>query len=291
MSAPSSPNFARVLELLADQSTGALSTQDQLELDSLMAGLSDQERASALVEQDRLQNAAAEALALMMSRDRSSQVSASLRDRLLASGMAEIGGAAGPAPASPARATAGAAPRPLNLPAIFGWFAAAAAITFAVVMYQNRPQALVTPPTPSIFALRDELLQKPGTVKAAWTPVAAKEIAGEVAWNQDLQTGYLRLKGLPENDPAKSQYQLWIFDKGRIEPQHAGDILKQNPIDGGVFDITTAQKDPATGDYIVRINAKLKVFDPAAFAVTSERPGGVVVTTRETLQALAPLGG
>jgi hypothetical protein len=31
----------------------------------------------------------------------------------------------------------------------------------------------------------------------------------------------MRLKGLPENDPTKlAQYQLWIFDKGRIEPEH-----------------------------------------------------------------------
>jgi hypothetical protein len=62
-------------------------------------------------------------------------------------------------------------------------------------------------------------------------------------------------------------------------------------VDGGVFDIAAAQKDPATGDYIVPIDAKLKVFDPGAFAVTAERPGGVVVTSRQTIQALAPVGG
>jgi hypothetical protein len=297
MSDSFSPNFARVLELLADQSAGMLSDAEQRELAQLMASLNDRERAAALIEQDRLQNAAAEALALMMSRDREAKVSASLRDRLIASGMAELGSrgtSSASQPETTTRPAGNAAPtsdRPFNFAAALGWLTAAAAIVIAFVVYGSRPQTPPVTPAPTTIALRDELLKQPGTVTAAWSPVAATQIAGDVVWNAQLQKGYLRFKGLPENDPTKEQYQLWIFDKGRIDPDHAGDLLKQNPIDGGVFDIAAAQKDPVTGDYIVPIDAKLKVFDPGAFAVTAERPGGVVVTSRQTIQALAPVGG
>ncbi|HLO39982.1 MAG TPA: hypothetical protein VK176_03095, partial [Phycisphaerales bacterium] len=102
MSDSFSPNFARVLELLADQSAGMLSQAEQGELTQLLAGLDDREKAAALVERDRLQNAAAEALALMMSRDASAKVSTALRDRLIAAGMAELG-ARGTAPAAEVR--------------------------------------------------------------------------------------------------------------------------------------------------------------------------------------------
>lgn len=287
MSASSSPGFDRVLELLADQSTGPLASQDQAELDTLMAGLDDAQRAAALIERDRLQNAAAEALAVMMSVDRPRQVTPALRDRLLASGLAELGQSEAP------RATPIAPPRTAGLFGVFGWLAAAAALVLAWSIYQGRSPAERQGPVPqqSVFAQRLNLLARQGTVTASWTPVAAKDVQGDVAWNAELQEGFLRLKGLAANDPAKFQYQLWIFDKGRIEPQHNNDVLKQNPVDGGVFDVSEAQKDPATGDYIVPIHAALKVFDAAAFAITSERPGGVVVTTRETIQALAPVGG
>jgi DNA/RNA-binding domain of Phe-tRNA-synthetase-like protein len=62
------------------------------------------------------------------------------------------------------------------------------------------------------------------------------------------------------------QYQLWIFDKGR------GAYSTKTAVDGGVFDV-----DTATGDVIVPIDAKLEIFEPTLFAVTTEPPGGVVV--------------
>jgi hypothetical protein len=47
-------------------------------------------------------------------------------------------------------------------------------------------------------------------------------------------------------------------------------------VDGGVFDV------PANaGEVIIPIRAALMVRKPAAFAVTLEKPGGVVVSGRE----------
>ena len=71
------------------------------------------------------------------------------------------------------------------------------------------------------------------------------------------------LTGMPVNDPATSQYQLWVVD-----PERDG-----NPVDGGVFDIP-----PGVSTVVIPIDAKLAVNDPVAFAITREQPGGVVVS-------------
>ena len=71
----------------------------------------------------------------------------------------------------------------------------------------------------------------------------------------------------------ETQYQLWIFDAKQDE---------RYPIDGGVFDV-----DPQSGDVIVPIRAKLHVVDPKMFAVTVEKPGGVVVSSRDRIALLA----
>jgi len=72
------------------------------------------------------------------------------------------------------------------------------------------------------------------------------------------------------------QYQIWIFDGARD---------KRFPVDGGVFDV------PAnTTDVVIPIRAELMVHKPAAFAVTVEKPGGVVVSGREHVVALGATG-
>ena len=76
---------------------------------------------------------------------------------------------------------------------------------------------------------------------------------------------------MPPNDPSQEQYQLWIIDPER----------DAEPIDGGVFDVASS------GEVVVPIQAKLKVLKPAAFAITIEKPGGVVVSTQERLPLLA----
>jgi anti-sigma-K factor RskA len=82
----------------------------------------------------------------------------------------------------------------------------------------------------------------------------------------------MRFTDLPKNDSSKETYQLWIFDEAQDE---------KTPIDGGTFDVT------ADGEVIVPINAKLVPRNTKAFAVTIERPGGVVVSKREKIVALA----
>ena len=112
----------------------------------------------------------------------------------------------------------------------------------------------------------------------AWKPTndpAGQNVHGEIVWSNKLQSGFMRFAGLPKNDPKQRQYQLWIFDANQDD---------KYPIDGGVFDV-----DSTSGDVIVPIHAKLKVVSPKMFAVTEEKPGGVVVSAREHLVALAQI--
>lgn len=99
------------------------------------------------------------------------------------------------------------------------------------------------------------------------------EDTGSIAWDTVSQTGFMRLNRLPVNDPSVQQYQLWIIDPERDDA----------PIDGGVFDIADA------GETFIPIDARLKVLSPAGFAVTIEKPGGVVVSDQSRLPLLALL--
>lgn len=94
---------------------------------------------------------------------------------------------------------------------------------------------------------------------------------GTVAWDSKSQTGFMSFEGLPKNDAAVQQYQLWIIDPKRDD----------KPIDGGVFDIVDS------GRSLVPIRAKLAVIEPAGFAITVEKPGGVVVSDQSRLPLLA----
>ncbi|MBX3293443.1 MAG: anti-sigma factor [Acidobacteria bacterium] len=169
----------------------------------------------------------------------------------------------------------------------FGWLgwaaAAAASIALALNLFVYRPatpevakQEPPAQPQPITPAdLRAQLLTAPNAVKAEWSAGNVKEIAqitGDVVWSDDKQTGYMRFRGLPVNDANKEQYQLWIFEDAKLEA---------HPKDGGVFDVT------ADGEVIVPINAKLLTKSPKVFAITIEPPGGVVVSKREKIAALA----
>ncbi len=169
----------------------------------------------------------------------------------------------------------------------FGWAAAAmACIALALNLWFTRPQPSVevaqnkppvdTPRSLSPSELRDQMLKAAtGTIKAAWTIGNVKEltqVVGDVVWSDDSQKGYMRLQGLPANDVAKETYQLWIFDK----TQDAA-----TPIDGGTFDVKS------DGEVVIPINAKLKAQGPQMFAITIEKPGGVVVSKRGKIAAIA----
>ena len=53
------------------------------------------------------------------------------------------------------------------------------------------------------------------------------------------------------------------------------------PVDGGVFDVNS------NGEVVVAITPKLRVNDLGMFAVTVEKPGGVVVSKRERIVVTA----
>ena len=189
--------------------------------------------------------------------------------------------------------------------AIAGWVAAAACLALAIGAFARRtppspvallptgtmPSTRLTVPTSSAPTpvatqlaaltpgeLRDKLLAAEGTARAEWTPTKdplGKSATGEVVWNKDQQKGAMRFRGLAKNDPSRAQYQLWIFDKTRDE---------KYPVDGGVFDV-----DSDTGDVVVPIRATLPVSAPVLFAVTLERPGGVVVSKRDRIVVTAKM--
>ncbi len=123
---------------------------------------------------------------------------------------------------------------------------------------------------------RADLLAHGGDARAlAWTATAdatARGASGDVVWSTAKQRGYMRFVGLAANDPKAWQYQLWIFDRTRDQAF---------PVDGGVFDVSSS------GEVIVAISPKLHVDDATLFAVTVERPGGVVVSKRERIVVTA----
>ncbi len=125
-----------------------------------------------------------------------------------------------------------------------------------------------------IQARAELIANAPDPIQVVWdkgTTPFEKEVSGDVVWSNALQKGFMRFVGMPVNDRTIQQYQLWIIDPLRDD----------KPIDGGVFDVTSE------GEVIVPIDAKLKVINPAAFAVTIEKPGGVVVSDQKRLPLLA----
>ncbi|QDV29862.1 Anti-sigma-K factor rskA [Planctopirus ephydatiae] len=153
------------------------------------------------------------------------------------------------------------------------WFVSALCLMFAVFTWiNNRPAEIVRP---DVAQRRAELLTaNQGLVQARWSPgpTPSEGATGDVVWSASQQQGFMRFRGLPVNTPSQEQYQLWIFARNQSDT---------TPIDGGVFDITS------TEEVVIPINAKLYVQDAYMFAVTIEKPGGVVVSSRERLPLLA----
>lgn len=264
-----SPDQERLLHLLAGRALGDLGHEESHELDLVLAKLSQSEASSARRVVAELESLKGSMLVGWdAGESMQSNLSPELRGRILNAGrsMLKDGGSS-----SPVRGDM----RPREG---IAWFLTAASVALAVFAW-NRPEALVAP-VPS-WRARQELLQQPDSTKLAWSSTDdpdAKGVSGDVVWNSQQQRGYMRFKNLAANDPRLQQYQLWIFDKGR-----EGDF----PVDGGVFDINSASKDPSTGDLVVPIAPKLAIRNPAMFAVTMELPGGVVVTKKERLLLLA----
>ncbi len=186
----------------------------------------------------------------------------------------------------------------VDLGRYLGWMAAAVALIALGVVLSRQPESQVSgalpaqppsaTPTPDAGAptaaptppeRRASLLGREGTVTLDWSATkdeAAQGASGDVVWSTAQQEGYMRFKGLQPNDPERSQYQLWIFAKGQDE---------RYPVDGGVFDVGSS------GEVVVAIDPKIHVDAPTLFAITVEKPGGVVVSKRERIVLTAAAGG
>ncbi len=131
-------------------------------------------------------------------------------------------------------------------------------------------------------ANRRQLLEMPDTVRIAWAPfdlpdapAEQGDVTGDVVWNDELETGYLRFVGLDVNDPDIEQYQVWVIDERGMEQK----------VSGGVFDAT------AEGEVIVPIRPGIDVRRVALFAVTIEEPGGTWVPDLGRRVVVAPRDG
>jgi hypothetical protein len=278
----------KLRDLLCDKAVFGLSDEEAKELESLTAG------ANGDLDEHTFQLAAA---AFLLAETNVEPMPAHLEARLLKAAEAHFGGSANDSALhesihdQPTRNFQWSEPRAKR--SFFDWFgwAAAAAACVALVgtifFYQNRIselQARVSQLTPTpvveetLAQKRDRLLAEAGDVKRAqWTKgnvPGTETVTGDVVWSDAKQQGYMTFRGLPVNDANREAYQLWIFEDAKLE---------ELPKDGGVFNVTSE------GEVIVPIDPKLRTIDPKAFAVTIEKPGGVVRSSREKIALLAPV--
>jgi len=270
--------------------SGPMDRQEKLLVDRALDGLPEEEareldQLGATGEESFDYAAAAAALAALDPAADAEKLPEALAERVLADAARRTAWAAPPR-ASTRPWTAVRRPR-WDRGRATGWIAAAAAAVVAILGWTRSPRVVervqvveVRPPPPrepTAAERRAALLSDASDVRtAAWSAgadPAAKGATGDVVWSPSRQQGYLRIRGLAANDPRVLQYQLWIIDAKRDAAQ---------PVDGGVFDVVD-------GEVVIPIRAAIRVFEPKLFAVTVERPGGVVVSKRERMVLTAAL--
>jgi hypothetical protein len=280
MTSISSSDEQQILELLAGQVLGDLSPTEQAEL----AAIDTSAYASAL---EDLEKTAAAAHLAFVDQTGIEEMPSSIRlivrsgaEKVMQAGKSHTQPSAGSIGPSPTvQSSAEEVPSvqrkgtPISLRECLAWAACAASMLLAFGIWQSSQPETVQ--TLSLAAARDQLVeQAPDLMQIGWTPGSTpfdNPVAGDVVWSNARQEGFMRFEAMPANDPTVEQYQLWIIDPERDD----------EPIDGGVFNI------PESGEVIVPIQAKLRVVKPAAFAVTIEKPGGVVVSDQSRLPLLA----
>lgn len=273
----------KLRDLLADRATVGLSEEEASQLDELL-GSSDEAESFELA-----------AAAIALAETKMEPMPAGLEAKLARSADEYFGSAKEEIHESihdqPTQAFKWEEPKPSR--SFFDWFGWAAAamacvaLGFTIFFYQDQitdlqarvGQLSATPtPSPSLAELRDRMKASGGQIaQAEWTKGNVKEtegVTGEVVWSDAEQKGYMTFRGLPVNDANLQAYQLWMFEDANLEPY---------PKDGGVFNVT------ANGEVIIPINAKLRTVNPKAFAITIEKPGGVVVSDRTKIALLAPV--
>lgn len=254
------PKLDRITELLADRALFGIDEEEQRELDALLAATED-------FDVELLDRAAASAQLATLGQTEALPEEFSIK--LASQGQEAL------AAKADTKNQVRLSPPPMTFRRreLIGWIAAAASVTIAAFALTDRP--------PTAAQLRGELLALANTnanqfTQVAWTVpegAAVEAESGDVVWHNGRQEGVMRFTGLPANDPTIEQYQLWIFDSEQDE---------RYPIDGGVFDVP-----PGSNEAFVKIDAKLPVSKPTLFAITIEKPGGVVVSSRERLPLLA----
>jgi hypothetical protein len=259
------PNDERLLDLLTLQATQGLSDAETTELQALLnehPQLADDELDASV------------AAILLASRTEHDAMPPQLAAKILASARVSAAVTTKVVPMSPRK--------PLWRSEAAGWWSAAACLLLAITGWWPRIAGERTAPS-AVAQLtaeqqREQLLSSGRAIQATWSPgndAADNTLVGDVVFDPVTQRGYLRFRGIPANDPRLEQYQLWIADSSRTPPE---------PVDGGVFN---TPQTSVTGDVIIPFEAKLPVGKPAAFVVTVEQPGGVVVSKQERVLALA----
>lgn len=142
------------------------------------------------------------------------------------------------------------------------------------IVVEKQPTAVIKEPT--IAEQKQQLLASANdVVRRNWSsPKEGENLSGEIVWSNAEQKGFTTFRGLPVNDPTKETYQLWIVDETQGE---------KTPINGGVFNVSKE------GEVIIPIDTGIEVKKPKQFAVTLEKPGGVVVSKQEKLVAVAKI--
>lgn len=257
MNGPATPDRDRLLDLLLERSEGTLDARGAEEIERLLARCPDVDpvaiEAALAATHVALLGGAAEPLPPALARVLEQQA----RDFREGSGRA-------PSP----DASQGPRRSPFLSP-VLAWTAAAGSFAALLLMLARAPER---PVEVAAAARRARLVAEGSALEVPWQPTEdelGQGVRGDVVWDNARQEGYLRFVDLAPNDAARHQYQLWIFDARRPS---------ETPVDGGVFDVP-----PGAGEVVVPIDAKLAVHEPTLFAVTLERPGGVVVSSRERL--------
>jgi hypothetical protein len=219
------PELSRLDELLADRSTQGLSLDDERELDRLLTDAGD-------VDDEAFDRAAA-AADLALGPQRFEPMPAELREKIAASRMATLQASERPVLRSVPADSGRGALRPASAqrpPFVLwsGWVAAIAASLIALFATRPAPEAPIAKPR----SIVEEVAGAKDALKVAWKPMDdpdGKLVRGDVMWSNAMQKGFVRLAGLPRNDPAKRQYQLWIFCKTRDDryPVDGGDVFEQ----------------------------------------------------------------
>jgi anti-sigma-K factor RskA len=254
-------DMTRIEELLTDRATGDLSPADEAELRELV-------RANPELNSDVYDRVAAE-LAAGLAAVSPDPLPEALADRLVKDGEAFL------APDRSVTQAPDISPGRAPWVTWSGWVVAAAAAVAWFLALDARVPVVEPAAPPTVADVRSGLIDQAATL-LDWTATedpAAMSASGDVVWSDAAQAGVMRIAGLEANDPTVTQYQLWVFDEERDE---------RFPVDGGVFDIPAGRDE-----VLVPIQVAVPVTKATLFAITVERPGGVVVSDRERIVLVA----